>query len=426
MALGLSILFMGVYGFCNSFTATREGVGAIRFYWENWIPFIPWMTVPYLSIDLFFVGAPFLIRDRSELVRFAGRVGFVVLVAGACYLIFPLTLAVERPSFGGPLGAVWEWFKGMDQPHNLMPSLHMALRTLLAGVYARHTRGLMRWILGAWFSLIGISTLTTYQHHFIDVFTGILLGVVALQFCGARPWVFSGMGNKKVGRLYFGASIILGVCLVAGWPASYLLLWPIFSFAGISLAYAGFLPALLRKEEGLPVFCSWMLYAPLLWGQWVSWLYYRTQSRKWDEVVPRLWLGRHLLESEAKQAVDQGVVAVLDLTAEFGAPESFRRIIYKNIPVQDLTAPTMEQMDQCARFIDAHVGSGVVYVHCKAGYSRSVAAVAAYFLHSGRATSPDQAIGMIRQSRPKVVIRPEIVKALEAFHHATRATQPVG
>jgi len=33
---------------------------------------------------------------------------------------------------------------GFDQPYNLAPSLHIALRSLLWGIYVRHTRGLLR------------------------------------------------------------------------------------------------------------------------------------------------------------------------------------------------------------------------------------------------------------------------------------------
>lgn len=415
VALGLSLLFMGVYGFCNTFTASRPDVGTIRFSWEQWIPFLPWMTLPYLSIDLFFVTAPFLIQEGDRLMRFARRVVFVVLVAGICYMAFPLTVAVDRPSFGGPLGAVWEWFKAMDKPHNLMPSLHMALRTLLAAVYVRHTRGWIRWAAGLWFSLIGFSTLTTYQHHFIDVYTGILLGVVALQLFGPFPWNLGEAANSTVARLYGLGALVVGVAVVMGWPFGFFMLWPMVSFLGMAAAYAGFQPAIYRKEEGLVVFGSWMLYAPVLWGQWISWAYYSRLSRPWDEVIPGVWLGRQLLVSEARWAVQSGVTAVLDLTMEFSEPAPFRQVCYLNIPVLDLTAPTGEQLDQAARFIGSQAGKGVVYVHCKAGYSRSAAALAAYLLQSGRAASVEEACAFIRKKRPGVVIRPEIVKALDLF-----------
>ena len=49
----------------------------------------------------------------------------------------------------------------MEYPHNLFPSLHIALRMILADIYARHTRGVVRVLVHVWFSLIGLSTVLT-------------------------------------------------------------------------------------------------------------------------------------------------------------------------------------------------------------------------------------------------------------------------
>ena len=141
-SVGLSVLFVVVYGWCNWITAQRHDVGTLYFEWERFIPFVPLMIVPYLSIDLFFVAAPFLCRSERELATFSKRIVAAIVVAGICFLLFPLRFAFERPHASGWLGAVFDWFRGMDQPYNLLPSLHIALRTILAQHYARHTRGL--------------------------------------------------------------------------------------------------------------------------------------------------------------------------------------------------------------------------------------------------------------------------------------------
>jgi len=40
------------------------------------------------------------------------------------------------------IGAIFDWFRGMDAPYNLFPSLHAALWLLLVDIYARHLRGI--------------------------------------------------------------------------------------------------------------------------------------------------------------------------------------------------------------------------------------------------------------------------------------------
>ena len=84
----LSLLFVVVYGGTNWFTAQRPATQVTTWYFD-WelavIPFVPLLIVPYMSIDLFFVAAPFLCRDRR-----AKLLDFQAWVA-------------EPPSHGGPI-----------------------------------------------------------------------------------------------------------------------------------------------------------------------------------------------------------------------------------------------------------------------------------------------------------------------------------
>ena len=126
-------------------------------------------------------------------------------------------------------------------------------------------------------------------------------------------------------------------------------------------------------------------------------------------------IGGRLSRREATEAVERGVTAVLDLTAEFSEVQPFRRVTYRNIQIVDLTAPITQQLKDAAAFITEQVTRGVVYVHCKIGYSRSAAAVGAYLLAAGRARTADEAIATIRLARPSSVVRPEAVAALRRF-----------
>ena len=180
VSLGLSALFLVVYSTCNWITARRANVPTFYFEWERSIPFVPLLIVPYMSIDLFFMAAPFLCRAQDRLCVFARRVVFATLVAGLCFLLFPLRFAFARPPAFGLSGLVFNWFRTIDAPFNLVPSLHAAYWLLLADVYGRETRGFMRLTIMAWFALIAVSPVLTYQHHVIDIVTGLALGGLCL------------------------------------------------------------------------------------------------------------------------------------------------------------------------------------------------------------------------------------------------------
>src|SRR6476659_8801172 len=89
-SFGLSLFFLLVYGTCLWVTARRGDVGVFYFAWERAIPFVPFMILPYMSIDLFFVAAPFFISSERALKLFVLRVATAIVAAGICFLVFSL------------------------------------------------------------------------------------------------------------------------------------------------------------------------------------------------------------------------------------------------------------------------------------------------------------------------------------------------
>ncbi|XP_010709736.1 phosphatidylglycerophosphatase and protein-tyrosine phosphatase 1, partial [Meleagris gallopavo] len=83
----------------------------------------------------------------------------------------------------------------------------------------------------------------------------------------------------------------------------------------------------------------------------------------------------------------------------------------------DLTGvPTLENLHQGVEFILKHRERGnSVYVHCKAGRSRSATVVAAYLIRLHH-WSPQEAIEAIAKIRPHILIRRKQVQVLESFH----------
>jgi membrane-associated phospholipid phosphatase len=413
----LSFLFMGVYGGCNWVTAHRADVGTWYYSWEHLIPFVPLMIVPYMSIDLFFVAAPFLCQSRDELRALTQRIAFAILVAGACFLLVPLKLAAPRPQVDGWMGAVFRFLHGFDQPYNLVPSLHITLRTILADLYARHTKGPLRDASHVWFSLIGFSTVLTYQHHIVDVAAGFILATVCFYFFREQRASAPVINNWRIGVYYFSGACVCAVVSFLGGPWTAILFWPAAVLAATAAAYWGIGPAIYRKENGHLPLSTRVLFAPCLIGQWLSLLHYRPQGNLWDKVTAAVWIGAKLDDRQAQEAVRQGVTAVLDLTSEFSENKAFLGVAYKNLPVLDLTEMSTLQLRAAVQFIREHSARGVVYVHCKAGYSRTAAAVGAFLIDSGQAKSIDESLMRMRRARPAIVFRPEVRRALQKFLH---------
>src|SRR6476620_1258443 len=328
----LSVLFLVVYSGCNWITGQRSHVGSFYFEWERAIPFVPFMILPYMSIDLFFIAAPFLCRTEEELRIFSRRVIAAIIIAGLCFLLFPLRFAFPRPHANGWLGAVFDWFRGVDLPFNLFPSLHAALLLLLVDVYARNLRGVLLLAVMSWFFLIALSPLLTYQHHVIDIIGGFVLAGYSFYFFREPSDAPAVVANRRIGSYYAaGAALVLIVGAIF-WPWGALLLWPAIALGIVAIAYFRAGPIVFHKTEGKLPWSTRFVLAPCLLGQYLSLLYYRSQCRSWDKVTPQIWIGGKLGCRSANKALCSAVVSVLDLSAEFSEAKPFRQVNYRNMP----------------------------------------------------------------------------------------------
>jgi len=414
----LSLMFVFVYGGCNALASRREDLGSSFFAWELRIPFVPALIVPYMSIDLFFVASFLLCADRIELRAHARRIAVAILIAGLAFLLFPLTAGYPRPEVSGWTGSLFEFLWSFDKPHNLVPSLHVALASLIWPVYARHTpphsHAPLRWLVHGWFTLIIASPLLTWQHHVLDVATGAMLGQVcmfAIPECrdrsGARGRVRSlvrSSANLRVARFYAAGSAVLGVLAIALGSWFWLLLWPAASLALIAIAYVRGNSSVFRKSDGRLPISTRVVLGPYLCGTFARLLVYRRRGEAWVEVAPGVYCGRLLTKREALAVRAMGLTGVLDMTAEHTETRALREseylnaaarsrqeivdlnlpVEYLNVPVLDLTEPSREQLGVAVAFIAEHAVRGGVYVHCALGIARSVAAVVAYSHHGNR------------------------------------------
>jgi protein-tyrosine phosphatase/membrane-associated phospholipid phosphatase len=422
----LAPLFFGTYGFATWFTTQRDDVGSLVFGWENHMPFWAWSIVPYWSIDLFY-GLSLLLPDsRQELKRHAARLLTAQLVAVSCFLIWPLRFTFARPELDGVFGWLFDVLAGFDKPFNQAPSLHIALLVVLWSCYQRHLQGIWRVLMHGWFALIGISVLTTYQHHFIDLPTGALLGWLCVWLWpleGTSPLQGARLATEKkrwrLALYYLLGAMACSAPAFAGKGAWLWLLWPAVSLLLVALNYAvldavGFQK---RADGRLSAAARW-LFAPYLAAA-------RLNSRLWtrkhpdpDQVLDNVWLGRIPTHRELKNS---HFTAVFDLCAELSLNPG--PVNYHALPVLDLTVPTAAQCEEAARIIDSLRQQGPLLVCCALGYSRSVTAVAAWLLLTRRAASVDNAIELLQRARPGIVLRLHHRKVLQELVNRRESTR---
>lgn len=416
----LGPLFFASYGGANWLASQRAEVGHIVFDWERYIPFVPWTILPYWIIDAMYAVSLFICTEKRELDAHAKRLLTAQLIAVTCFVLFPLGFTFERPPVEGWSGVLFTALAGFDKPFNQAPSLHIALLVILWVRFAAHAPGWLRWPLHLLGSLIAISVLTTYQHHFIDVPTGALLGWFAVWLWPTGAYTdahaIEPARSERVVKLavyYAVAAMVLAAIalFMGGWFLW--LLWPAVSLLLVAVIYRWLGPAGFCKagEGRLALASRWLLF-PYLVGAWVNsrlWTLKTEQSVQIDEGV---WIGRfptrrHLRERDFK--------AVVDMTAEFHAPHS--SAAWHALPSLDLVTLSQQQLKLAADAIERmrrkHGGS--LLVSCALGFSRSAMAVAAWLLQSGRVTGADAAIAMVRQQRPQLVLRAEDQDALVRF-----------
>jgi membrane-associated phospholipid phosphatase len=410
------------YGFANWWTGQLPHVGSFVFDWEKHIPFWPWTIVPYMALDAFYAGSLYLCATRTELDTHAKRLLSASVLSVAGFLLFPLQFSFVRPATSGFNGLLFKMLAGFDKPYNQAPSLHISLVLLVWLVFARHLRGVARWLAHGWFLLIALSVFTTYQHHFIDGVAGAAVGVLCVYLFPDEPHTWQRAPNKpaadrpwqrKLATGYLlGAALCIGLAVaLGGW--AWLLAWTSVALLLVGLAYAGWGAAIFQKHDGQLSWAARLLLLPYRVGAWGSSRWFTRHGVPSAEVAPGIWLGRVPGRADW-QHLPAG--AVLDLTAEFSLSRAARARPHRSVPLLDLVVPTAAQLAQAVAALDELTAHPPVLVHCALGYSRSALVVAAWLLHRGQAATPTEALAQLRAARTQVVLGAAHQAALAVYY----------
>ncbi len=413
----LGPLFFATYGFANWLASQRGDVASIVFDWERHIPFVPWTIVPYWSIDIFYAISLFVCVTKKELDTHAWRLLAAQIIGVTCFILFPLQQTFVRPPSDGIFGLMFDTLTGFDKPFNQAPALHITLLIILWVLYARHLHGVWRWLLHVWFALIGISVLTTFQHHFIDVPTGLLAGWLCVWlFPDDRASIFSQAARtssaqrRSLALRYFVCALAIALLSITLGGVYLWLLWLSVSLIMVSAIYL-FLNdnSFQKNSNGMLSQASLWLLAPYLIGAWGNSRAWTRNAHKANQVAPNVWLGRIPKNGE----LPPGVNTLVDLCAEL--PRRADSAHYISLPVLDLAPLDVAHLDAAARAITNALQNGPVLVCCALGYSRSASAVAAWLIASGHAVDANDAAAQILKARPQAVLHREQLDLLDQY-----------
>jgi membrane-associated phospholipid phosphatase len=374
-----ALLFGLCYTLTNHAAESAQVQRTLALAFEQAIPFLPWMIIPYASSGPLLAWAFFKVRKGDALRVYSRRLMLSTVAASLVFAVFPARFPVGRvvPEHGF-LQLAYGLLDASDRPYNQFPSLHITYCILLwlalrPAIASRAWRA----ALAAWLLLVGASTLLTWQHALADIAGGMVLAAIACY--AVRPGATARQSVSFYYTVMAGLALLAASLFAPAWPWFYLAL----SLSLVAWAYAQRNAGFLRKEQGRHPAWVRLLFWPYLAGYAATWLLVCLRHRDrppFAKASDGLWVGRRLSAGEAQQ-LPPGC-SIIDLSAELSETELLRRGRYRHLPLMDMQAPSRKQVRTILAAIDTERSQGrPVYLHCAMGYSRSLF-IARIYRHS--------------------------------------------
>ncbi|XP_076043567.1 protein tyrosine phosphatase, mitochondrial 1 isoform X4 [Oratosquilla oratoria] len=163
----------------------------------------------------------------------------------------------------------------------------------------------------------------------------------------------------------------------------------------------------------------------------------KISSRRWfDRIDDKVMLGALPFKGMTKQLVEaenvRGVISMnetyeLKFLTHMSKGWASAGVEFLQLSTTDIfEAPCQEKLQEGVEFISNFIAQkkpGFIYVHCKAGRTRSATLVGCYLMKRYEWT-PDQAVGRIRERRPHIILGPMQWEALRTFHYNMTSENP--
>jgi protein-tyrosine phosphatase len=412
----LAPLFFILYGWANNYAASlpKESVGEIVYDWEKYIPFLPSTIFPYWSIDLLYGLSLFLPMTKFIQRQHAMRLLVATPIAVLFFCWFPLTFSTPRPECSGIWKVLFDALMGFDKPFNQSPSLHIILLVILWRIYLPHfgVKGKIIW--NIWCFLIGISVLTTFQHHFIDIPAGFLTGII---ICYLFPlskehyWKWQEVRSISLSiiHLIVGA-LFLVLAFIPPIYIGLIIIWIGFSLIFIGLGYLGLGPIVFQKNEnGTFTFAANILFFPYRWmSRFIRSVFFKSYQSP-QKITDKLYLGAFWMSKV------HDFDAIFDVCSEYKRTKN-KAQNYISHPLIDLVTPTINELTIGVEKLDYLIkNNNTVFIHCALGMSRSTTVVFAWLLYTDKIKTVKEGFNFFNQNNYPFNLSDKHEKLLEIY-----------
>lgn len=172
------------YLYTNYLTTSMNPRELPLFMIDHLIPFFPRSIWIYLSAAIICIVAFYCAKDVRNVTRYLLSLVTITVIALFFYILFPTIF----PRFPFPTPpdldqwtmALLNWLRRIDYPTNCLPSLHVSYSFSACFVFLQEQKSKFPFFL-IWACLIALSTLTTKQHYFLDVVTGLVFAYLTYR-----------------------------------------------------------------------------------------------------------------------------------------------------------------------------------------------------------------------------------------------------
>lgn len=142
------------------------------------IPQIPIFIILYMCVYFVWAGPFFFVRDKKQFKYCVAAYLFVALLSTLIFILFPTRSYWPDVQPHG----IWDYAllalrQSLEEPYNLIPSMHMSLAYLSSFIVAAKNK-MAGYILATISTLIAFSTLFTKQHYIVDLIAGFALSLI--------------------------------------------------------------------------------------------------------------------------------------------------------------------------------------------------------------------------------------------------------